>query len=346
MCVIKFQPPKKKNSRNVARSVATHNLLPITLTLILLAIVSALRGAIAPVEAETIANIPTPVGALLQRAGASIPVLSTIAWIISVIYSGLCIGRCGIRFSIYPAYTIIGIPILGIVASCVMMSHEMLLSSATLLVATWAMKYLLRYIMVTDSYGDLSLAMLYFGLLPLMFAPAAILYPCFALMMLLIKPHWRDWVTGITSLIFPLLALCYWSWCAGSGFSTPITECYFALILPSGFTALSLIGGASFGVLAIVAVMVVCSATIYLSDKYSLNGRARVAMRFIIVMIALATVMLLMPSSSATALSLLAIPVSSLVPLMFIKMKHSITQLLWRALLLMVALNIIVLIFM
>lgn len=330
----------------MAKSVATHNLLPITLTLILLAIVSALRGAIAPVETEMIANIPTPIGALLQRVGGSIPVISTIVWAITVIYSGLCIGRCGIRFSIYPAYTVIGIPILGIVASCVMTSHEMLLSAAILLLATWAMKYMLRYIMVTESYGDLSLAMLYLGLLPLLFAPAAILYPCFALVMLLIKPHWRDWVTGITSLIFPLLALCYWSWCAGSGFSTPVTECYFALLLPSGFSAMSLLGGASIGILAIVTVMVVCSAAIYLSDKYSLNGRARVAMRFVIVMIMLSTAMLMMPSSSATALSLLAIPVSSLVPLMFIKMKHSITQMLWRVLLLMVTMNIIILIFM
>lgn len=340
-----FLPSGDKNSDIVAKSAATHNIVPITLTLIVLVIMASLRGAIAPVEAEMVTNISTPVGSLLQQAGRHIPILSTIAWMITVIYSGLCIGRCGIRYSIYPAYTVIGIPILGVVAACIMMSHDMLLSAAVLLVATWATKYMLRYMMVSDSYGDLSLSMLWMGLLPLMYAPAAILYPCFVGVMLLIKPNWRDWITGIASLLFPLLALCYWSWCAGNGFGSPAVECYHALLLTSGFQPLSLLGGASLGILALVVVMVLCAIFIYLSDRYSLNGRARVVMRFHILMLLLATAMLLLPSSSATALSLLAIPVSSLIPLMFIKMKHSITQLLWRVLMLIVVVNIIVMIF-
>ena len=330
----------------MARKVSQHRIFDLTVTLIVVAVVCTLRSTIFPSGDEAIPNVSTPIGHLLQTVQLRIPVFAALIWALAIIVAGLNAGRYGVRLSLYPAYTLMGISLFGVVATAVMVSGDYLLSAVAMAVMLLATKYMQRFIMRSGSYSDLSLSMLYFGLLPLVYAPAALFYVALPIIVLFVRASWRDELVTLASLLFPPAAICYWSWCAGSGFSTPITECYFALILPSGFTALSLIGGASFGVLAIVAVMVVCSATIYLSDKYSLNGRARVAMRFIIVMIALATVMLLMPSSSATALSLLAIPVSSLVPLMFIRMKHSITQLLWRALLLMVALNIIVLIFM
>lgn len=329
----------------MAKASAAHNIVPITLTLIFVVIITTLRGAIAPTEAEMVQNVATPIGSLLQRLAASVPTISSIAWTIAVIYSGLCIGRCGVRFSIYPTYTVLGIPILGIVATGIMISNNMLLSAVMLVVATLATKYMLRYIMVTESYGDLSLAMLYFGVLPMIYAPTAILYPALPLAMLLIKANWRDWLTATLSLLFPLFALCYWSWCGGEGFTTPVTQGYAAILTQSGFDAWTLLSLASLGILVVTAAMVLCAIAICISDRYSLNGRARVAMRFNIVMILLAVATLLLPSTSVTSLALLAIPTSSLIPLIFIRMRQNITRIMWRVLLIMVAINVIILIF-
>lgn len=330
----------------MAKSASQHNIVPITLTLVILTLLTTLRGVFAPLVSELIPAVATPLGSLLQQLGSKMPFWSYVIWLCTLIYSGMSLGRCGIRFSIFPAYTVIGIPIFGIIASGILMSHEMLLSAAVLVVLLLATKYMLRYIMLSESYGDLSLSLLYFGLLPLLYAPMALLIPAMPVVLLLIKPYWRDWVTGVVSLLFPLLALCYWSWCGGLGFLSPAIAVYEALFTPSGFTALSLTGLAGFGIMLLVVVMVLCSVSLLISDKYALNGKARVAMRFNVIMILLAVAMLCVASVTAIGLIPLATAVSSLVPLMFIKMGRGFTSVVYRLLLLMTVLNLIILIFM
>lgn len=310
-----------------------------------LTLITTLRAAIYPTQSELVSNIATPIGGYLQAWGAQLPTLSAIVWGITVIYGGMAIGRCGIRYSIYPAYTVIGIPIFGIIATGIMASHQMLLAAAALLTIVLATKYMLRYIMQTESYGDLSLAMLYFGLLPAIYAPTTILYVILPIAMLFIKAHWRDWLTATTSLLFPLFALCYWSWCAGDGFLSPAFQAYYATFTSSGFEVLSIASMAGFGIMMLVVVMIVASLSVMVSDKYALNGRARVAMLFNAIMILLMGATFIAPSASIISLALLAVSTSSLIPLMFIKLQHGFTRLVYRLLMLMTLINTIILIF-
>lgn len=328
----------------MAKSVS-HNIVPITLALFVITLLATIRAAVAPTEPELVNNVATPLGSLLNRANAASTLLGTVAWAIMVIYSAMAIGQCAIRYSLYPAYTVIGIPIFGIIATAILVSHQMLLSAVALLFMALAIKYMLRYIMVSESYGDLSLAMLYFGILPIIYAPTAILYVLLPIAILLIKSHWRDWITAVTSLLFPLFALCYWSWCAGSGFGSPATAMCDSMMTNCGFSTWSLLSFASFGLIVLVLIMVSCSIYMLLSDRYALNGKARVAMRFNVIMTLVAMAMIFMPSSSATTLSLLAVPISSLTPLMFIKMERNFTRLIYRLLMIMTLLNAIILIF-
>jgi hypothetical protein len=311
----------------------------------LVALVTTLRATLYPIQSELIDNIATPLGSYLQAWGAQFPTISAIVWCITVIYGGMTIGRCGIRYSIYPAYTVIGMPIFGIIATGVMASHQMLLASAALLTIVLPTKYMLRYIMLTTSYSDLSLAMLYFGLLPAIYAPTAILYVALPIAVLSIKAHWRDWLTAVSSLLFPLFALCYWSWCAGDGFLAPAFQAHEAAFASSGFEVLSMAGMAGFGIILLVVVMVMASLSVMLSDKYALNGRARAAMQFNLIMILLMSATFIVPSATIISLSLLAVSTSSLIPLMFIKLQHGFTRLVYRLLMLMTLINTIILIF-
>ena len=159
----------------MGRKVVQHRIFDLTLMLIFIAVVTTLRTAFWPSESESVMNVATPIGNVLQSWQAHIPVISAIVWTVVLFVFGLGLGRLGVRYSIYPAYTLMGIPVFAVVASCVVGTTDYLLTAVAVAVMYQAMKSMTRFIMRTERFSDLSLAMLYLGLLPLIYAPAAIL---------------------------------------------------------------------------------------------------------------------------------------------------------------------------
>lgn len=193
--------------------------------------------------------------------------------------------------------------------------------------------------MRSGSYGDLSLSMLYFGLLPLIYAPTAIFYVALPIITLVARSSWRDWVVTLSSLALPIAAVCYWSWCAGEEFLKPAQEVYTAFLTQSEFHFFSIINPATIILLGILIVMILCSISLIFSDKYSLKVKSRVVMRFNTLMFALLIGLFFAPSASATLFALLAVPTAILVPLMFVRMGVGFTETLYRLMLLAAAAN-------
>ncbi|MBE6221330.1 MAG: hypothetical protein E7127_06820 [Rikenellaceae bacterium] len=326
----------------MAKRVSQHRIFDLTVTLIVIAILCTLRSALLPVGDEAIPNVSTPIGHLLQTVQQQVPFLAAIIWALSIIVAGLNAGRYGVRLSLYPAYTLMGITLFGVVATAVMTSSDYLLSAASMAVMLLATKYMQRCIMRSGSYSDLSLSMLYFGLLPLIYAPAALLYVAMPLLVLVARASWRDELVTLGSLFFPPAALCYWSWCAGKGFTEPAIEIYNSMLTASEFSFFGTINPASVLLLGVLLVMAMCAVTLIISDKYSLKVKARVAMRFNALMLLLLVGMFLLPSCTATQFALLAVPASMMLPLIFVRMGVGFTETLYRLLLLAAALNCVV----
>lgn len=318
-----------------------HRILDLGATLILIVIVSTLRATMQPAGDEAVANTATPIGILLQNLQERIPTLSAVVWAMTAIFAGLSVGRYAAKYSIYPAYTLMAIPVLGVTATAVMVSGDYLISSATLLLMLYATKYLHRGLMRSKSFGDLSLAMLCFGAIPLVFAPAAILVALLPLLVLVVHNSWREWVVTISSLLFPLAAVCYWSWCAGDRFIYPAEQIYTSLLAESEFHLFSTLNPASVLLLGVVITMVLCAVSLIISDRYSLKVNSRAAMRFNSLLLAVCIGMFLLPSCTATTFAIIAVPVSMLVPLIFVRMGIGFTETLYRLMLLAAIINII-----
>lgn len=329
----------------MARRVSQHRIFDLTVTLIIIAVVCTLRSSMFPAGDEAIANVTTPIGALLQTMQHKVPFLSAVIWCLSLIVAALSAGRYGVRLSLYPAYTLMGISLFGVVAASVMVSADYLLSAAAMAVMLLATKYMQRCIMRSGSYSDLSLSMLYFGLLPLIYAPAAILYAVIPLLVLVARASWRDEMVTLASLLFPPAALCYWSWCAGKGFTTPAIQIYNSMLTPAEFSFFGTINPASVILIGVLLVMAMCAITLILSDKYSLKVKARVAMRFNALMLVVLIGMFFLPSVTATQFVLLASACSMLLPLIFVRMGVGFTEFLYRLLLAAAAINCVVMCF-
>ncbi|MBR2008156.1 MAG: hypothetical protein IKA01_09320 [Alistipes sp.] len=323
----------------MARRVAQHRIFDLAATLLLIAVVTTLRSSLLPHSDEAIANVATPLGQWLQFTEDRIPILSVIIWALSLVIAGLNVGRYGIRLSLYPAYTLMAIPVFGVVAAAIMCSNDYLLTTVTVTIMLLATKYIMRCIMRSGSYGDLSLSMLYFGLLPLIYAPTAIFYVALPIITLVARSSWRDWVVTLSSLALPIAAVCYWSWCAGEEFLKPAQEVYTAFLTQSEFHFFSIINPATIILLGILIVMILCSISLIFSDKYSLKVKSRVVMRFNTLMFTLLIGLFFAPSASATLFALLAVPTAILVPLMFVRMGVGFTETLYRLMLLAAAAN-------
>lgn len=325
------------------KRVVRHRIFEVAMTLLVVVVVTSLRAALLPAGDEMVPNTETPIGVYLQSLQGSLPTLSIFIWAFALLIGGLDAGRFSSRFSIFPAYTLMAIPIFGLVAGGVMVSGELILSTVVMMLMLLGTKYLLRCIMRTESFSDLSLAMLYYGALPLVFAPSALLYAALPLLVLVVRSSWRDWVVAVSSLLFPLLSVCYWSWCAGEGFLTPAEMIYTSALTSSEFSFFSTINPAGIVMLGVAIVMVLCAVTLILSDKYSLKVKSRAAMRFNALMLLVCVGMFFLPSATATTFVVVAVPASMLIPLIFVRMGVGFTETLYRLMLLAAAANMAIL---
>lgn len=314
------------------KRVVRHRIFDLTITLIIIVAVTTLRAVMIPAGDELMPNTDTPIGAILQNLQGSLPTLSAFIWAAVLFFASMGAGRYGTQYSLYPAYTLMAIPIVAITAAAIMVSGEMLLSAAALVIMMLATKYIHRFTMRSDSFSDLSLAMLYYGLLPLVVAPSALLYAAMPLLILFVRSSWRHWVVCTSSLAFPLLSVSYWSWCAGDGFLTPSEFSFFSTINPAGIL---LIG--------VLIVMSLCSITLIISDKYSLKVRSRAMMRFNALLLLVFVGMFFLPSATATLFAIVAMPAAMLIPLIFVRMGVSFTEMLYRLMLLAAAANMVLL---
>ena len=290
--------------------------MDVVLTILVITAIAAMRSFMAPTGGECVRNVAVPLGVLLQGLEQRMPVLSLVVWAVVIFIAGINTGRYGVKYSLYPAYTLMAIPVFGIVAAGVMVSHDYLVTAASALCGLLSVKYLHRCIMRSGSFADLSLGMLWIGLLPLLFVPAAVMaYVVVPVLVLVVRPSWRDWVVAVASLLLPLAAVCYVGWCRGGDFTAPVTALYDAFMTPSGFEFFASTNPAGILLLGVLIVMVVCSASLVVSDKYSLKVKARAAMRFNALLVVACAGMFFVPSCTSTVFVLAAVPAAMLLPL-------------------------------
>lgn len=325
-----------------AKRVVRHRILDLAATIFVIAVVTTLRSALLPAGDETMPNTSTPVGELLQSLQGMMPTLAAILWGVALFIVALDVGRFGPKYSLYPAYTLMAIPIFGVIAGGVMVSSDYLLSMVAMVVMLLGTKYLIRCIMRTDSFNDLSLAMLYYGTLPLIIAPAALLYVALPILVLVVRGTWRDWVVATSSLLFPLTAVCYWNWCAGGGFLTVAEQIYASMLTASEFSFFSTLNVAGIVLLGIIIIMVICAVILIISEKYSIKIKSRAVMRFNAMMLLCMVSMFFLPSATASLFALVAVPASMLIPLIFVRMGVGFTEMLYRLMLIAAAANMVI----
>lgn len=247
--------------------------------------------------------------------------------------SGLSLGRLGPRYALYAGGTLLTIPLYGVVACGLLFSDDYLAGFLASFLLTRAVCNFCASYRNGYTFDALFRGALYLGILPLLYAPALLLVSFLPIVTLLFKRTFREWIVALAGVSLPMAALCYLHGLFAGDFTAPAEELWLCLQGPERFQLLS---GASY--VLILQLLLLSSAVLgalfyFLSDVYAANTRARAILTSQAWLLLLCLGMSPLPSMTATLFPLLAVPVSLLLPFLFVRLRSPFANALYLALL-------------
>ena len=296
---------------------------------------AAVRSHLAPLAAESFADIPTLFGSMLSRWQNMHPTaalcVSGAVWFAA----GWIIGLVVRVRELYFVRTTITIPVYGIAACGIIWAGDTLAASvASLLFAAAIRSYISSF---RDGYGfsQIFFGSLCMGLLPLLYAPAVTLLALVPLAVIIFKRSMREAIVAVAGLIFAPLAVSYIFWAAGGDFTAPVMQSVEALTAVSGYRFFGTATAGAAVLACMLLAMVLGSALISSANIYSMNSRARYITFFNLCAFAVALTTLALPSSTATALGLIAVPTAIVVPVMLVQIRAQAASMIYGVLVLL-----------
>lgn len=296
---------------------------PIINLALLAAIVSAAaaRAYCAPCPAETVADTATYLGSALRRWQTDAPVAALCAASLVWFVAGWIIGLVVRVRELYFVRTTITIPLYGIAACGIFFPLDSLTAAvASLLFAVAVRSYFDAF---RDGYGFSSLffGSLCLGALPLLYAPAAALLVLMPLALGIFKRSSREAIVAVAGTVFAPLAACYVCWGAGGSFAEPVMMSIDSLTAVSGYRFFGAISAGSAVLAGSLLALVLGAAMFSSANIYAMNSRARFITLFNLCAFAVAVATLALPSSTATAFGIVAVPTAMIIPAMLVQIR-------------------------
>lgn len=302
-------------------------------TLIVIVAASYVRFVAAPFGNELFGSGTMPLLAdYLSALSASHRVASVVAAALMTIVAGMLIGQMGSRFRLYPVQTFLSMPIFGFVACGIFISSDVLSSSLTLLLAAMSLKYICRGYL---RERDLS-AMLYAGLCigcMLMVSIWGAVYVAAAVSAIFIfSLSARELLVLVLSVLFPPLVCCYAVWALGGDFLLPLLRFREALFAESGVETFGHDAVCALLLCGVAGFTFVCSTVHFLANRFMVSVKSRGILIYNVVLSLYSVAMFALPSSTPADFGVAAVPMSTLMPVLFIREGERLSVILYLSL--------------
>lgn len=257
-----------------------------------------------------------------------------------ILFTGLCIGRLTARNNLYSVGTCLAIPLYGILL-CGIGDGAFLSSCAAPALLALATKNYARSFRNGFGFDAIFRASLYLGLLPLV-APAALpLLLLLPLAVQLFRRTLRELTVALAGVLLPLFVLCYINWGVGGDFAAPLLLLGRLLTcgpLPTPEALLPLPKLLFTGAAVVLGLL---STLFVFADRYAVGTKPRFILLFACITLILACGSLCSPAATAETVTLLAVPVTLLLPFLFVRVRRPIAAPLYAALLAVAVANVI-----
>ena len=312
--------------------------LSILLTLLLVG-VGFVRFALAPYGDELVTGGLAGPGAWVDGFQSAYPIWG---WILSALFyfiNAVAIGRITTLLGLYPARTTVSIPLYAITACCIFIAAD----SLAVGVALYCAVQMLRHIGISYIKGaHLRFALyagLYAGLAPLFYAPTITFVTLLPVAIIMFGFSWREIVVMITGLLLPLATISYIDWLLGGEFLATSTTLYEAITTPTGYTPWASESVVALAMMGLLLFTALCGITTFIGETRSVAVRPRTILSFLIVVLIVACATFALPSATAGLYAMVALPIATLAPLMLLKLRDGVSNLVFLLLILLLALH-------
>ncbi len=312
--------------------ISRQTLFPATLLLVALAACAIGLGPLPTVGADGPEGVLTVrlLGEFLTRY----TVAGRILLFLLVLSAGLTIGRAGIRYSLYPAKTCIGISLFGFLGCAMALGGDMPVAIVTAYCWARTLFHYLGALRNGYAFDRLFRGSIFLGAVPLLQPALTPLAAVLPLVLLLFKRTLREGIVALAGLLLVPLTAGYICWACGLSFFEPLRPIVRALH----------IGGAmpwrqlplyTYPVLGLTLLLMIYTLGCFIGDRHSSDNRKLVLLPLLFYLYLFCAALFVVPfeGSSATVLTALAAVVMSLLlPYLFVRLQRGVALAAYAAL--------------
>lgn len=316
-------------------NVAKQSLIPAFLSLLILVIIALCNTTESLVAGElrfglTPEVLPIPsFGRWLQQFEGAHPILAHLIGAFLMLYTGTSLGRLTVRYNLYGTGTCLAIPIYGLAMLGAMQGGNYLTAIVCSTLLMLSIKNLCFSYRNGFGFDRIFRGALFLALL-IWIAPAA--SPLVLLLTTVSKRFrrtTREMIVALCGLLLPIAVICYLNWALGGALIAPLRMWYAAFMEGSWGDAVlhatlkeQLFGG-------VMIALTLMGLALFSINSYNVNTKARHILQLCGRLLLLTLVTLAMPSASIATLALLSVPVTLLLPVLFIRIHQPIAQTLY-----------------
>ena len=246
-----------------------------------------------------------------------------------LLFSAMSIGRMTARFKLYGISTFIAMPLymlsmMGVMGCNVWFSAVVTSTFLTLSVKNFCYSFRNGF-----SFDAVLRGGIYLALVLLLMPKAAPLVLVMPLAMILFRRATRETLVATFGFLLPPFVWAYLNWAVGGSFVAP-----FKLLYHLFMEGEWLFGVLQFSIItqlfgAILLLLNLLSVILFSLNSYALSTRSRHTLIYTTYLLLCCAALLLVPGVQATMLALLAVPSALMLPVLFIRVRRSLAQILY-----------------
>lgn len=298
--------------------IARQPLIVAFLTLLLFVTGGMIRAGCVHSAHETTGEVVSLLGGRILELQACAPLLWKLLMGAVVFLSGVALGRITVRYGLYSVHTYLAIPLYGLFACGVFVTSAYSVEYLAAALLLLSVRYYYAGFRNGYSFSAVFRASLYLGTIPLIYTPAVILLSVLPLAVILFKRSARELCVALFGLMLPFLSYSYVIWGMGDSFSAPAVMFWSAFLTPSGFSVMQLPLPVQI-LLAALLLVTVSASVCYFRDLYAVGLKPRAILLFNLLLFMCCAALFFVPSGTASAVALVAVPMATLVPLLLVR---------------------------
>ena len=315
-------------------------MLPALATLVVVSIVGVVSVSSSNFTNIEMVSSPSLFSPFLGQLQSTNRVLAIMVATYFVVASSFSLGQLASRYKLYERAYFIQLPLSAILSWGVAQSSEYLLSSVIIFVMVRFVGSLFRAVRSDVSVAPIFDASLWLSLLPLLYAPAVLLWIIMPIFLLTISITSREWIISFVGLLVAPLVALYVSWLRGGEFGDIAIDYWSQLRSNSHLMSIERIPLLELSMIAISLLLSVIG--MFIATFSECHPRTKVRLAMLSLMVVICSASLLLPSSSLISITLMVPALALLSALSLVRLHGLFVNLLYLALVVLFFLNTLV----